>query len=146
MLLGKSSIFSRMRWAFFRPSRASSEHSFFTVIRADLCRHAKFVAEAWKNRETLEIISKIAGIDLVPVIDYEIGHINISVPGAIKKDKDGVMTAEEKCKAVVDWHRDSYPFVCVLMMSDTTGMVGGETALKTGTGGVMKVRGPTKVN
>jgi hypothetical protein len=114
-------------------------------VEADLRRHAKFVAEAWKSQKTLEIISKIAGIDLVPVIDYEIGHINISIPGAIKKDKDGVIITEENGKAVVDWHRDSYPFVCVLMMSDTTGMVGGETALKTGTGGVMKVRGPTKV-
>jgi hypothetical protein len=52
---------------------------------------------------------------------------------------------EDDGKAVVDWHRDSYPFVCVLMMSDTTGMIGGETALKTGRGDVMKVRGPTMV-
>ncbi len=28
--------------------------------------------------------------------------------------------------AVVGWHRDSLLFVCVLMMSDTTNMVGGE--------------------
>lgn len=118
----------------------------FADVEADLHRHAKFVAEAWKSRQTLEIVSRIAGIDLVPVIDYEIGHINISIPGTIKKDKDGVIITEEDDQAVVDWHRDSYPFVCVLMMSDTTGMVGGETALKTGTGSVMKVRGPTKVN
>jgi hypothetical protein len=47
--------------------------------------------------------------------------------------------------AIVGWHRDSYPFVCVLMMSDTTGMVGGETALRTGTDEIKKVRGPQKV-
>jgi len=76
---------------------------------------------------------------LVPVIDYEIGHINMSIP----KQADG---SEEEEKAIVGWHRDSYPFVCVLMLSDTTGMVGGETALRTGTGDIMKVRGPSKVN
>jgi hypothetical protein len=81
----------------------------------------------------------------VPVIDYEIGHINISIPGLVTKNSEGVVIAEDDGKAVVDWHRDSYPFVCVLMMSDTTGMVGGETALKAGNGGIMKVRGPTKV-
>jgi hypothetical protein len=116
------------------------------ILIVDLPRHAKFVAEAWKNRKTLEIISRIAGIELVPEIDYEIGHINISIPGALKENPDGTLVTEEDGKAVVDWHRDSYPFVCVLMMSDTTGMVGGETALKTGTGGIMKVRGPTKVS
>ena len=108
-------------------------------------RHAKFVAEAWKNQKTLSIISEIAGIDLVPVVDYEIGHINISIPGCITKNDEGILVAEDDGKAVVDWHRDSYPFVCVLMMSDTTEMVGGETALKTGIGDIMKVRGPTMV-
>lgn len=75
-------------------------------------------------------------------MDYEIGHINMSAPA----DKSEVT---KKCvnddDAIVGWHRDSYPFVCVLMMSDTTGMVGGETALRTGSGEVRKVRGPSKV-
>jgi hypothetical protein len=83
-------------------------------------------------------VSKIAGVDLVPVIDYEIGHVNISV---LKEGTDG----SDMQKPVVDWHSDSYPFVCVLMLSDTDGMVGGETALKTGSGDIMKVRGPEKV-
>jgi hypothetical protein len=86
-------------------------------------------------------MSKIAGVELVPVMDYEIGHINISVPGS----KNSVFDDGDDEDAVVGWHRDSYPFVCVLMMSDTTGMVGGETALKTGTGAIKKVRGPTRV-
>jgi hypothetical protein len=55
------------------------------------------------------------------------------------------MIAEDDNLPVVGWHRDSYPFVCVLMMSDTTGMQGGETALRTGTGEIRKVRGPSKV-
>jgi hypothetical protein len=85
-------------------------------------------------------MSKIAGVDLVPVMDYEIGHINMSVP----RNKNE-STSEDDDEAIVGWHRDSYPFVCVLMMSDTTNMVGGETALRTGTGDIKKVRGPQKV-
>jgi hypothetical protein len=108
-------------------------------------RHAKFIFEAWKHPQTLAIMSKIAGVELVPVMDYEIGHINISVPGQKRKDDNNVPSDEDDDDSVVGWHRDSYPFVCVLMMSDTTGMIGGETALRTGTGDIKKVRGPQRV-
>lgn len=110
----------------------------YLPVAPNFCRHGKFIFEAWKHPETLAIVSKIAGVDLVPVMDYEIGHINLSVPG----DKSKIEDQEE---AIVGWHRDSYPFVCVLMMSDTTHMLGGETALRTGTGEIKKVRGPSKV-
>ena len=49
-------------------------------------------------------------------------------------------------KPVVDWHKDSYPFVCVLMLSDASKMIGGETALQTASGQVLKVRGPQMVS
>jgi len=110
-------------------------------VYANIHSHGKFIFEAWKHPETLSIISKIAGVDLVPVMDYEIGHINLSVPG----DKKDISGSNDDDDAIVGWHRDSYPFVCVLMMSDTTNMVGGETALRTGTGEIKKVRGPSKV-
>ncbi len=74
-------------------------------------------------------------------MDYEIGHVNLSIPGNKKDHKNS-----DDDGAIVGWHRDSYPFVCVLMMSDTTNMVGGETALRTGTGEIRKVRGPSKVH
>jgi hypothetical protein len=108
-------------------------------------RYGKFIFEAWKHPETLAIVSRIAGVDLVPVMDYEIGHINISVPGSKDTVDYEALGDEDDTHSVVGWHRDSYPFVCVLMMSDTTDMVGGETALKTGTGEIKKVRGPTRV-
>jgi hypothetical protein len=43
------------------------------------------------------------------------------------------------------WHYDSYPFVCVVMLSDTTNMVGGETAIRKPSGEVIRVRGPQRV-
>lgn len=70
-------------------------------------------------------------------MDYEIANINISVnaPAVPGGGKDGVSAPA--------WHYDSFPFVCVVMLSDCEGMVGGETALRTGTGEVLKVRGPS---
>ena len=78
-------------------------------------------------------------------MDYEIGHINMSVPGSKQQYEKNALLSEDE-EPIVGWHRDSYPFVCVLMMSDTTNMVGGETALRTGTGEIKKVRGPQKVS
>ena len=120
-------------------------------------RCAPFIYDAWKSPEVLGIISKIAGIDLVPVMDWEIAHINIAVQSEEEKAKEleivhrnadeGVADCalEEDDKPVVDWHTDSYPFVCVTMLSDCTTMVGGETMLRKGNGGTVKVRGPQMV-
>lgn len=100
-------------------------------------RYAKFVYDAWTNPETLRIVSEVAGIDLIPNMEYEIAHINISVHNG----EDNKESAP-----VVNWHKDSYPFVCVLMLSDATDMKGGETGLRTGTGELMKIRGPQMVS
>jgi hypothetical protein len=123
--------------------------------------YAPFVYDAWKSPETLAIVSKIAGVDLVPQMDFEVGHINISMQTEEQK-RDALAAVAEKTsreadegvagcpweddKPIVDWHTDSYPFVCVTMLSDCTNMIGGETALRTGTGEIMKVRGPQMVS
>ena len=94
-------------------------------------------------------------------MNFEIGHINISVKSEKESREELVVVEQEKksyandegisgCpweddKPVVGWHTDSFPFVCVTMLSDCTNMVGGEIALRTGTGDVMKVRGPQMV-
>ena len=114
----------------------------------------------WKHPDVLNIISKIAGVDLVTEMDFEIGHINISVKTAKQKDEElaamndkAATEADEGIagcpweddKPIVDWHTDAYPFVTVVMLSDCTDMIGGETALRTGDGGIFKVRGPQMV-
>jgi len=126
-----------------------------------LDRYAPFVYDVWRSPEVLKIISDIAKVELVPQMDFEIAHINLSVQTEEQKEETLKAIAEkvsrdadegvsgcpwEDDKPIVDWHTDSYPFVCVTMLSDCTGMLGGETALRTGTGEIMKVRGPQKVN
>lgn len=96
--------------------------------------------DAWTHPRTLDIISSIAGIELEPILPHvEIGNINVSIQDP-KKDP-----ADAENVTVTKWHNDSYPFVCVVMMSDASKMVGGETALLNGKGEVMKVRGPQMV-
>ncbi|EEH10620.1 conserved hypothetical protein [Histoplasma capsulatum G186AR] len=109
-------------------------------LRGYAAECAPFVYDAWKSPEVLKIISNIAGIDLVPEMDWEIGHVNISVPSQV--DKGQTLNSTEDDEPIVDWHTDSYPFVCVTMLSDCTNMVGGETALRKGDGSIVKVRGP----
>ncbi|MCJ1295999.1 hypothetical protein MMC34_007564 [Xylographa carneopallida] len=126
-------------------------------LRGFAPQFAPFIYDTWKNPETLAIVSKIAGIDLVTEMDFEIGHINISVKSEKQREEELRAYAEkasteadegiagcpwEDDKPIVDWHTDSYPFVCVTMLSDCTNMIGGETALRTGTGDILKVRGP----
>ena len=93
-------------------------------------------------------------------MDWEIGHVNISIQSETQKGRALADIAEKMAreadegvagcswedeKPIVDWHTDSYPFVCVTMLSDCTNMIGGETALRKGTGEVVKVRGPQMV-
>ncbi|RYP74884.1 hypothetical protein DL769_003920 [Monosporascus sp. CRB-8-3] len=101
---------------------------------------APFIYDAWHSPELLSKISQVAGIDLVPALDWDIGNINIAVNSENRNAvADGVASPDV---STVAWHYDSFPFVCVVMLSDCTGMVGGETALRTPSGEIMKVRGP----
>lgn len=121
-----------------------------TIPSADVrChRYGSFLYDAWHSPEVAAIVSKVAGVDLVTAMDIDIGHINVSVSTreATACQPEEKMEEERDEKPVFAWHRDSYPFVCVTMLSDCTGMVGGETAIRTGTGDILKVRGPSQVS
>tara|TARA_R110002060_G_scaffold39569_1_gene50750 strand:+ start:568 stop:1638 length:1071 start_codon:yes stop_codon:yes gene_type:complete len=126
-------------------------------------KDAPFVYSAWTHSQLLEACSKAAGVELEVVFDYEIGHINVQLPkvaGDEEKDildrlppaappkqhmfiDESAKTAAQKDEGhLTAWHNDSYPWVCVVMLSDPTGMIGGETALRKGDGSLLKVRGP----
>lgn len=157
-----------MRSEIFKPE-VLENYSFKSTLAASQLRgyareHAPFTYAAWNHPDTIAIVSKLAGIDLVPWGDYEIAHINLSVKpeeqaraelDALRykraESDEGIdMRASQDTssddKPIVAYHRDSYPFVCVLMMSDCTDMVGGETELLTADGEPIRVRGPTQGN
>ncbi|CAH0033325.1 unnamed protein product [Clonostachys rhizophaga] len=134
------------------PTFTSSKHlNYSPPSKTDrgIQSHAPFIYNAWKAPETLRIISNLADIDVVRVFDYDIAHINVSGPSIpdlspLPEDRVGNPRAEDKNDVIVSWHNDSYAFVCVTMLSDCTGMVGGETALRTAEGNVIKVQGPQR--
>jgi hypothetical protein len=148
----------RLSNAWLLPQVSSDSYVLKHQCFANRSRYAPFAYDAWTHPSTLAIVSKIAGVELVTHSNYEIGHINFSVKSTEQtraeraeiesqrrgyEDDEGIAGCPwEDDKPVVGWHTDSYPFVCVLMLSDCTDMVGGETALKTGTGEILKVRGP----
>ncbi|KAL6149982.1 hypothetical protein ACJQWK_02415 [Exserohilum turcicum] len=100
-------------------------------------KYATFVWEAWHNEKVQAIVSDIAGVELVPSLPCDVSQINVSF-GLDDKSKPG---ADET--PAFDWHFDSTPFVRITMLSDCTRMIGGETAIKTALGEIIRVRGPT---
>ncbi|KAJ5093547.1 hypothetical protein N7456_009408 [Penicillium angulare] len=115
------------------------------TIRGMGSARAPFICDAWNSPEVLEKISAAAGVDLIPAMDYEIAAINISVSDGTKSAEAAKEAAEEQANkdlSTFPWHYDSYPFVCVTMLSDCSEMAGGETAVKLSNGDIVKVRGP----
>lgn len=122
---------------------------------------AQFTYAMWRSPEVLKACSDAAGVDLDVIMDYEIGQLNVQLPKHVdrssaitdnlpppeppKASEDDVESDEEGAdlkNLVSAWHHDSYPWVCVLMLSDPVGMSGGETALRKGDGGILKMRQP----
>ncbi|PWN48444.1 hypothetical protein IE53DRAFT_197212 [Violaceomyces palustris] len=170
-----------MRQDIFQP-KVIQKHLVYSALAGPHCQlrgmaptAAKFVYDFWHSKEVLDAISKAAGCELVPVFDYELGHVNIQVPkgktreefvSQLKVDPFGNQVErpltppaeepkmaggnqhaqseeeEEEPPLVVGWHRDAYPWVCVLMLSDVANMKGGETAIKKGDGSCLKAIGP----
>jgi hypothetical protein len=112
----------------------------------DCVREAPFTYAAWNSPVVLHHLSAIAGLDLVPALDIEIGHCNVSVKDDDDDDNHGNKAVlGTNGASAFGWHFDSYAFVCVLMLSDCTGMTGGETAIRCGDGAIIKARGPSMV-
>ncbi|KAJ5081571.1 hypothetical protein NUU61_009835 [Penicillium alfredii] len=103
---------------------------------------APFTYDAWTCPDLLTKLSKVAGIDLALALDFEIANINISINEQTTTIMQSEGTPVENDPPAFAWHYDSFPFVCVTMLSDCTGMVGGETAIRTPSGEILKIRGP----
>ncbi|ODV66267.1 hypothetical protein HYPBUDRAFT_157460 [Hyphopichia burtonii NRRL Y-1933] len=121
-----------------------------------------FIHSAWNHPLTIDLISKMADVELEIIYDYETAVVNISMKSEEQAAEERIKFAREQSlsgvsngediPAVVGWHYDSPPLVCVLMLSDTTNMIGGETCLRKGlregetTEEVIPVPGPSRGN
>lgn len=136
-------------------------------LRGMAPRYAPFIHQFWHSPEVLKIVSDLAGVDLVPALDYEISHTNVQLgPGGIdevrrtpveppvateeairksEEDRKKKRAMTDQSKPIIEWHKDSHPWVCVVMLSDARHMVGGETELMKGDGSTLKVRAPQMV-
>ncbi|KPM42833.1 hypothetical protein AK830_g3742 [Neonectria ditissima] len=129
------------------------------MLRGMAQKYTPFIQSFWNSPEVLKIVSDIAGVDLVPAMNYEICHTNIQlgsegldgvratpvVPPMAAKSETSQDPAGDKNNfenAIVNWHKDSHPFVIVVMLSDARNMEGGETVLMGGDGKTMSVRAP----
>lgn len=133
------------------------------MLRGMAQKYTPFIQSFWNSPEVLKIVSDIAGVDLVPAMNYEICHTNIQlgsqgldgvrvtpmVPPMAAKSEDLQDSAEDKTSyenPIVKWHKDSHPFVIVVMLSDARNMEGGETVLMGGDGKTISVRAPQMVS
>lgn len=123
---------------------------------------APFTYALWRSELMRQTCSAAAGVELEIIFDYEIGQLNVQLDASVdvnlpitavlppavppqepESASDEIIEPGEDLKGLVSsWHNDSYPWVCVLMLSDPVGMKGGETALRTGDGSIIKVPMP----
>ena len=135
--------------------------------------YSTFLQEVWNSEDIKDVVSKAAGVEVVPVMDYEVCHANIQIntqdqrtvleqvrsfgvePVAASANKrrdsdDDEMEIDRKAlkeeDMVVEWHEDCYPFVVIVMLSDPKGMAGGETVIRKGDGSFGFVRAPEMVS
>lgn len=144
-----------MRWEMFqkecfskcgRIANHSNTGDVDMYLRGFAKEYAPFTFQAWTLPKVMEILSTMAGVELEHMFDYEIGHSNVSIrqPASKILDTSAKYENPDDIPAIVSWHYDSPQFVCVLMMSETDKMIGGETSLLTGDGTVAKVENPKK--
>ncbi|KIV82674.1 hypothetical protein PV11_04768 [Exophiala sideris] len=120
-----------------------------------------YVDSVWRHELVVKACSQAAGVDLAVVFDYEIGQVNAQYD-AITDDKplsdtlppakpllyeaaespSETSAQQDEPLSLGVWHKDAYPWVCVVMLSNPTNMVGGETGIRRGDGVLAKYRGP----
>jgi hypothetical protein len=125
-------------------------------LRGFTKEEAPFTHAFWTSPEVIQILSRAAGLDMEIALPYEIGHTNVQLgPAGREGLKDLALYPvpvpadwEEKRGEfdhvpVDNWHTDSFAYSCVMMLSNTEKMVGGETAIRLPDGTVKKLRGTT---
>ena len=124
-------------------------------------QEASFIKQAWFHPATQAAINEAFGTPLKVIPRHcDVGYVNVQLgadglPGIYDYTEEPAKpqppssdsqaaTPESGAwnKVPIDaWHKDQVPVVCVVMLSDTSSMQGGETAVRLGNGSVVRARG-----
>eukprot|EP00948_MAST-09A_sp_MAST-9A-sp1_P001343 g1343.t1 len=95
---------------------------FAPCVQRGVAKYSPFINDLWKTPELSSILSAAAGLALkCHPMDYEIAHINVqdNVAEQQRSETENRATSKnEEPEPVFGWHRDSQPFVCIVMLSD----------------------------
>ncbi|KAF4987818.1 hypothetical protein FGRMN_10134 [Fusarium graminum] len=120
---------------------------------------ASFIKQAWYHPATQAAIDQAFGTALKPLERHcDIGYVNVQLgeggsagvynytetpakPQPSSKTETSIPKSQWDDVPIDAWHKDQVPVVCVMMLSDISNMEGGETAIRTGNGKMVKARG-----
>ncbi|GKU21962.1 unnamed protein product [Fusarium langsethiae] len=123
-------------------------------MRGYAAAHAPFTSAAWKHPRTLQILSEIAGVELAVKLELELGHVNFGAKSPQKLasiqapdetlpytyESDDTSIKSDDLGKTLGWHKDSYPFSCTLMLSNTKRVTGGQIVMALADGRLQKLR------
>lgn len=110
----------------------------------------------WYHPTVTACISEAFGLPLkILGRKGEVGYVNVQlspegragvyklgeVPSLPLSSASFLPESQDDASMIDSWHKDSTQIVVVVMLSDCSTMAGGETAIRTGTGEVLKARG-----
>lgn len=100
-----------------------------------------FTKQAIQSQELKDIINIVMEDQLIIPHQFSMSHVNVSLARTTgeeqtPEDYQEMLTKQDQAidniTAGVNWHYDSPPLVCVMMLSAPENMIGGETGVKLG--------------
>ncbi|EGV62851.1 hypothetical protein PSN45_001043 [Yamadazyma tenuis] len=108
-----------------------------------------FCKAAWNSPELRGIINEIMNDKLTIPHQFSLSHVNVSLADSSKPQLDpdvdykALKSVNDKMAAGVNWHYDSPPLVCVVMLSAPEEMIGGETGIRLGDESILRIPNTT---
>lgn len=115
----------------------------------------RFLKQAWNHPTVKQLFNDIMEDQLIIPHRFCMSHVNVSLASMegqqevqshdreyyvkLKQEQDKNI---DTITSTVNWHYDSPPLVCVLMLSAPEDMVGGETGIRLGDESIHRIAGP----
>lgn len=121
------------------PSCTFNAPPFAPCVMRGVTHYSRYIDQLWSSPELSALLSAVSGVALKPhPMKLERAHVNIqkahspNVPAVAPAAKIQNELETEPPQPVFDWHLDSQPFVCIVMLSDPPeDAIGGQTMVRT---------------